>query len=572
MELRTHIDTLIDAELEKNIALLGPTEVALNFLLELVEQQYSHGNFEAGESLRPALDIYTPKIINGLKPELDSTGLTTLDWSKIFSFSSAYYHIRDLIYLSFDNPEAVEWSKIDSTISIKLRDTSFSEQLVYEHQLFALNSAELLDKISLSEDEFHELLSTTGRWDYHIPNMEKILTEITFRTNKKIQGFFSYISEDSEASLGNYSYSEFHKVYHSLLTFAMYERYHASANKLSCVITLTEAEISHEVSNITNVSLEKCLTILKDIAISSRGTFNHIPKKNKYLLLPFSFSLKDGISSILKHRAGRNADHFSGQFAGIIGDALVEEVSQLFSQFRNFKTEKEILLQSYDTSLPDIDVLALSYEPSLGFHAFACEVKNNLPATWAKEYLKSKGKKGAITKALEQTEKLKDFLQTAPGIELLQVLIQKNFAHLDFNRLFPTGYCITVDFLIVTSQSMGAFFQDRATAILNNTMLRHIVSRSDGDTNFILSHLWDMQRYIRSTYEEKSESIDLEATTIKFSTPRIKGYMKIEQHKYLSDGKLESLEDESLSSGYHFIDTLGLTDIAEHQKFFITIR
>ncbi|WP_164708671.1 hypothetical protein, partial [Pseudomonas viridiflava] len=107
---------------------------------------------------------------------------------------------------------------------------------------------------------------------------------------------------------------------------------------------------------------------------------------------------------------------------------------------------------------------------------------------------------------------------------------------------------------------------------LNNTMLRHIVSRSDGDTNFILSHLWDLQRYIRSTYEEKSESIDLEATTIKFSTPRIKGYMKIEQHKYLSDGKLESLEDESLSSGYHFIDTLGLTDIAEHQKFFITIR
>ncbi|WP_206337287.1 hypothetical protein, partial [Pseudomonas viridiflava] len=92
-------------------------------------------------------------------------------------------------------PEAVVWSKIDSTISIKLRDTSFSEQLVYEHQLFALNSAELLDKISLSEDEFHELLSTTGRWDYHNPNMEKILTEITFRTNKKIQGFFSYISE-----------------------------------------------------------------------------------------------------------------------------------------------------------------------------------------------------------------------------------------------------------------------------------------------------------------------------------------------------------------------------------------
>ncbi len=48
--------------------------------------------------------------------------------------------------------------------------------------------------------------------------------------------------------------------------------------------------------------------------------------------------------------------------------------------------------------------------------------------------------------------------------------------------------------------------------------------------------------------------------------------MKIEQHKYLSDEKLESLEDESLSSGYHFIDTLGLTDIAEHQKFFNTIR
>ncbi|UQY33952.1 hypothetical protein K8U54_19915 [Pseudomonas fulva] len=572
MELRTRVDTLIDAELEKNITLLGPTEETLKFLFELVEQQYSRGDFRAGESLRPALDIYTSKIIKGLKPESTFSCLGTFDWSSIFSFSSAYYDLRDLIYLSYDNPESVEWSEANSTITITLRDTSFTEQIVYEHHLFALSSAVLPREKPLSRDELYGLLSTTDRWDHANPDMEKILAHVTSETNIKIEHFFSYVPESSEASLGDYSYCEFYKVYHNLLLFSMYERYHASANQLSCVITLAETEISEHISKVTEVPLGNCVTILKDISSSSRGTFNYLPSQQKYLLLPFSFSLKDGISSMLKQYASRDSDRFSGQFAIIIGDALVEEISKLFSQFRNFKTEKEILLQNYDPSLPDIDVLALSYEPSLGFHAFVCEVKNNLPATWAKEYLKTKGKKGAITKALEQAQKLKNFLKTSQGIDLLQGLIQKKFSHLDFQKLFPTGYCITIDFLIVTSQSMGVFFPDRATAILNNTMLKHIVSRSDGDTKFILWHLWNMQRYITATYEEGHGSLHLEAVTIKFSTPRIKSYINIEQNSYLSDGQLESLEEESLRTGYRFIDTLDISDVPDHQKFLITVR
>lgn len=571
MELRSRVDKLIDDGLDKNVALLGQAERSLEILFELVEQHYSRGDFRAGEGLRPALDVYTEKLVQNYKADVPSLRVDELDWPDIFSFSSAYHWLRDLIFLSYDNPESVVWSEHDATISVKLQDNTFAEQIVYEHQLFALSST-LLRKEKPLPDEFFKMLGTTARWDHNNPDMEKILDHVRSLTDSKIETFFSYVPEVCGAALGSYTYSEFYKVYYGFLLFAIYERYHASVNQLSCVVTLGEAELVEETSRIADLPTEKCSVILRDIASSSRGTFNYLQAECKYLLLPFSFSLKDGISSMLKQYAGRDSDRFSGQFAGLIGAALVDEISDLFAQFRNFRTEKEILLQSYDPSLPDIDVLALSYEPSLGFHAFVCEVKNNLPATWAKEYLKTKGKKGAITKALEQAEKLKSFLAAAEGVELLQRLIAKNFPDLDIDKLFPTGYCITIDFLVVTSQSMGAFFPERSTAILNNTMLNHVVSRSDGDTNFILWYLWNMQRYIRSTYKEKTESIRVGEYTIEFTVPQVNGYIDIEYNSYLSSGELEKNEAESLATGYRFIDTLDAPGEPGNQKFLIVVR
>jgi hypothetical protein len=338
----------------------------------------------------------------------------------------------------------------------------------------------------------------------------------------------------------------------------LYERYHSTANDLSCVITYQESELANALEQATNIPDSRCIRILRDISSSSRCTFNYLPSSDKYLLFPFSFSLKDGISAILKQYAQRNSDAFSANCAGVIGDSLVKKVSSYFDGFKNFCVFKEIILQSYSPDLPDIDCLVVSYEPSLGFHFFVCEVKNNLPASWAKEYLKATGKKGFIEKALSQSKKISDFLKTDDGGELLLTKAMQAFPELDMGKLFPTGFCGVVDCLIVTSQSMGMFFPDNTTTIIDDDMLRHIVLRCDGDVNFIQFHLRNLNKALDSCYNIEHETVNAAGVEITYDICKLTGLLNIPRNKYLSNRTFENLEKESVETGYRFIDDIDL--------------
>lgn len=338
----------------------------------------------------------------------------------------------------------------------------------------------------------------------------------------------------------------------------MYERYHSKANDLSCVITYQEKELANALEQANDIPVSRCIEILRDISSSSRCTFNYFPSSKKYFLFPFSFSLKDGISAILKQYAQRNSNAFSASCAAVIGNSLVNKVAHYFDEYKNFHVFKEISLQPYSSDLPDIDCLIISYEPSLGFHFFVCEVKNNLPASWAKEYLKATGKKGFIKKALSQSKKVSDFLGTDEGADLLRTKAMQAFPELNMKKLFPTGFCGVVDCLIVTSQSMGMFFPENTTTIIDDDMLRHIVLRCDGDVNFIKFHLHNLNEALDSCYSVERVTVHASGVEITYDICKLKGLFDIPQNNYLSDETFEYLEKESIATGYRFIDSLDL--------------
>ena len=275
---------------------------------------------------------------------------------------------------------------------------------------------------------------------------------------------------------------------------------------------------------------------------------------SKFYLFLTAFSLLDGFSSILKQYAQLDSDAFSEYFARLIGDGLVNEIKSEFSSYRNFRTLTDLKLDKYDSSLPDIDVMAISYEPSLGFHFFVAEVKNNLPATWAKEYLKASGSKGFIAKALSQVDKINKFLNSEDGHRLLFETAIKEFSHLDMQKLFPTGFTVTINQLIITSQNMGMFFLDKHTTIIEGDMLRHIIRASDGDTNYILFHLKNFDKIL----DECLESIELQTKIgefeVTYNSFKMKQLFGLAENKYLSDGTFDELERSSIETGYRFID------------------
>lgn len=555
-KIRLQIDELIEKELAKYLSDLSKIKSVKILIGEFVEQFYKQGNFGRGEHFRPALEVLIPKIIDS---ENFSDTTDNLDEQigiivNACEFANHYYAIRDLIYYSFSIPNSIDWICLDDCIDIQVKDPSIFRQLASEIQSFATNSN------SSSHPGNYKatigLLQGTEYWDTTSEKVQETFELIEREVDMKILHFFSYIPFDSQVDIGGYKYEEFFKIYRCLLYISLYERYYSAANKISSVIIYNEALLVQQLSDETNINNKVTEKILSDISSSSRNTFIYLSQNNEYLLFSFSFSLKDGIGGILKQFAQKNSDDFSTHCGLIIGDSLVKKISSYFSDYRNFKILNDVLLKKFDTSLPDIDVLAISYEPSLGFHFFVAEVKNSLPATWAKDHLKSTGKKGFIKKAISQVNKLDQFFNTVEGQVFLKDMSLKAFPNLDMDNLFPSGFCIVMDYLIVTSQSIGMFFPEQKLTIICDDIFRDIVRKSDGDTNFIKYYLSTLNESLDSIFEIEKTKITIDNINISYHSPVLKHIITIPMHQYLSINELENLEKSSLETGYRYIDSI----------------
>jgi hypothetical protein len=331
-KLRKIVDDSIEGELKGLVGEVGASESSIMFIGELIESMYKVGNFEAGENLRPILDILVPKLLCELGSK--EIWIDEIPFERLFKFSNSYHSLRDYIFISFSNESSIGFSGDESSINVTVNDSTIFRQLTYERQTFALNSDE--DKSHLGLDKVVLLLKGTKQWDFGNPDLVQALESIKLEVKWKIRHYFSHIPENSNINMGNYLYREFIAVYKELLFLSLYERYHSKANDLPCVITYQENEIANAIGKATGISIRCCKRILRDISSSSRCTFNYLPSSNEYYLFPFSFSLKDGIAAILKQYAQRNSAAFSANCAGVIGNSLVNKVDSYFDEFKNF--------------------------------------------------------------------------------------------------------------------------------------------------------------------------------------------------------------------------------------------
>lgn len=558
--IRSEFDNLIEDTLNLYVNDLSEKEGVIYHIGEIIESCYRNFGFEQGEVSRLGAEILIPKI---LERKNKSSTHERVEIEKIIEaivFSAEYRNYRDIIFYSYNDPDSISWRKINNKFEIRNSDRSIVRQLAAETYSSAFNSIGMSDKIySGNNENIEDLLRGSKSFDYKNENVVKAIEYISNELAIKIDSFFSYVNHESNISFGEYSYNEFFSIYNMLMFYALYERHNAKANNLAGVVIYTEEELLYAVETNIGIERKKSKKILSDISLASRSTFVKIQDKSKYYLFPTAFSLLDGISSNLKLFAKRDSDAFSERFAAIIGNGLVEEVESEFKKFRNFKTIKDLKLNSYDNTLPDIDLVAISYEPSLGFHFFISEVKNNLPATWAKEYLKSTGKKGFITKALSQVNKVQEFLDSEKGKLLLCELAIKEFSHLDTKKLFPKGFLVHSHQLIISSQSMGLFFSEEKANIIEGDLLRHIIRASDGDVNYILFHLRELDNIIDECVDDFDSTYKVGNFDIVNSDFKLKKHFRLAEHKYLSNGTFEEIERMSLQSGYTFVDYLNLS-------------
>lgn len=555
--VRKIIENAFESELKEITNRLIKTSDPLLYLSEAVESAYKSGDFSLGELLRCGNEIISERLLRnsellnnfGGEPDLEMVFTDLL-------LGANYWAIRDKVFYSYANPDSITWKKTENNICIELNDDSIFRQLVSEKQTFRLNS--ISSKCGgHSFSNAVELLKNTKAFDFSNQKVVEAAESIQLEIEWKISYFFSYVPEDSMIKTRGYLYSEFISVYKVIMFYALYERHYSMANSISSVITYTEDEIGNAIQQQTpEISIEKIKKIMSDISLSSRSTLIFLKKESKYYLSALSFTLVDIISNFLRLNARCEPNHFSSNIAHIIGNGLVLKVKRSFEQHKNYRVLCDVKLNKFDEKLPDIDILAISYEPSLGFHLFIGEVKNNLPAVWAKDYLKASSKNGFITKAISQTNIINEFLSSDQGESYLLDLIRKNFNDLDLKSLFPHGFCIIKDKLIITSQSVGMFFPEVNIPIIDGETLCHIIAASDGDTNYIQFHVNEFDKIVDECMEKCQEEMTLGKYTIQFDSVKIEKFFGLAEHSYITDGTFEQLELDSLESGYTMAGSL----------------
>lgn len=548
--VRDLVAVMFEKELQNIINNISANSDTLHIFGEYAEFMYRNDYFNEGEHIRTANELILPLLLKNYNTNtVLKEKYSYEDYLSICEFLRDFLTLRDAIFYSYADNKAVTWDIDEKHIKVIINDDSILRQYASEMMVFSLNSKNLpYDEI---EADPVKLLKGTAHFDFEDMNVVKAFSTIESIIDWKIEYYFSYIPESSDVMLDGYKYSLFIDVYKKILTLALYERYFSKANNLSGVITYREDELLGQVMQQHPEENENTLKkLFRDIAESSRSTFNYIPVENKFMLYPTCFSLVDGISNMLRYFAKTDPNSFSRNVSEIMGKGLVDKIKLKFEQYPNHRLYSNVKLEHFDPKLPDIDLLVISYEPSLGFHVFIGEVKNNLPAVWGKDYLKAAGEKGFITKAISQIETIKSFLNTDSGLMFIYNLAIKAFPNLELGLLFPHGMCIIVDTLIVSSQSVGMFFPDNKIPIMDGDILCHIIDESDGDTNYILFHIKGHSDFINNCTSRKTKVITIGDYTIEYDIITLSKMFALSENEFVSVGAIEKIEKESLDSGY----------------------
>lgn len=409
-------------------------------------------------------------------------------------FMAHYYMLREYLYYTYNSAQSLEWSFKEERVVISFQDPSIPRQFA---QLDNMSILDAIDVYSVTRERgarVRELLRGAVEFgeDDHIQEcFEIISSEADLRLTKN----FSVLGDvSSEIRFQRYSYSAFYEVSRYLLTKALYHRYYAESNSTWATFLFPASALLEEVCCATELEHEEVESVLRDLTYSeASGQLQPMyfplvrhPNSSEYIMIPDRVIGTDWLAQFLRVHALKSPEHFLAHIGNKIGSGLVRHLEQQIGGYGYF-TRSNILLRELDATAPDIDLVIVSREPTLGYYVFICEVKSPLPAVWAKDFLRVL-RGDSLPKAFDQLERVVNVLKSPEG----SVFLYEKVLSMDPEPL--DDGVIVVKKIILTSQNSGMFF-DRAredTEIIDYRTFLRIIERSDGDTVYVLSALKEL--------------------------------------------------------------------------------
>ena len=261
---------------------------------------------------------------------------------------------------------------------------------------------------------------------------------------------------------------------------------------------------------------------------------------------PHHFAIAEGLVNVLRVIAQRRPNTFLEQVSNEVGSAFVRRVKSAW-EAEGFICQSEVSLREFDATLPDIDLLVISVEPTLGYMMFVCELKCPVPPRWAKDQLKVLNK-DSVSKAFRQVEVLKRFIQTEDGMRFISRMLPKE-GHPHFE-----GFVVGIEHLIITSDNAGMFFGAESTRVINFRTLERLLRRSDGDLALIQHVLRTYAKHADEALVTKMVEFQLSSLSVAYEAVTVSPLLEFPEGHWRGDPERQEMIDAFVADGMHPFD------------------
>jgi hypothetical protein len=544
----------IDAELERRAINRYDANAALLLAFNMVETAAAMRPYSASEGmLADGIDSFAPFLVSGRAGGEPDVAFMAEDL--IFGFH--YHHLRDLLYYSYNTPGAIDWTFGENSLELRFQDRTIPRQFFTVWNEHILLSQRTFDGFA-APDEIKRLLKNQSEFELGEVHqaIDPLLQE---HADRKLAAYFSILDPEANIDLGGYSYRECYKVYRVLMIKALYHRYQADVNGNIGCVHMEVGDLREMLTSETGIPGPTVEAILRDLvydeeAVRERvdATYFSLMKEgaapHRIMMRPYGFSKGEGLVGLLRVVAKRRPSAFLSNVSDVLGAQFVQRVKAAF-EAQGFPCRAEVSLRRIDPKLPDIDLLVIVEEPTLGFVLLICEVKSPIPPRWAKDQLRALAPDN-VSKAFRQTEAIGAFLQTPDGSEFIRSVVPEGGLE-HFN-----SFVTVIQQLIITSDNAGMFFGHEQTPILNFRTLERLLRRSDGD----ILHI----RTCISRYNEGADMylktvmvpLEIDGLSISYEGFTPAALVDFPQAEWRGSPDRQKLIDDFVAGGHHPFDCL----------------
>lgn len=515
----------------------NPFEV-VNEAAFLIEQSVKFKRIAGTNQISNGLKIITPYIIG--KPDVRARVPEPEQLLEDLIFSGHYYLIREYLYYTYNFEGSFGWKFKESGLEIRFQERTIPRQFFMRHNTSIMGSYEVFKNFKGGKRIIRML---RGAEEFAISkDISKSFELIETEVEIKLNNYYNFIDPTDQTDFGEYTYSQFYQVYKALVAKALYHRYWSTANNRWGPVRIQIDQIVNGINAETGIPTKACKAILMDISYSLDKkrkkiqpmyfSLYYFDSRKSLIMIPTDFCVHEGLINFLRVKALANPQFFLENLSQKLGDNFVDYVTNMFIS-QGFRCLRNVSLNQFNLGLPDIDLLVISEEKTLGYVVYCCELKNPIPANWSKDYLRGLEGDG-ISKAFKQMKKLNEFLVTDQGIGFIRSLLPaEGLPH------FGEDFLLLLNFLVITSYNSGIFFGNEKYGIIDYQTLHLILEKCDGDIYYVMRCLREFNQWADECIEIVPQEFYVGNKKVTYDGVSIKKPMGFLQNKYKS-AKLDS--------------------------------